>query len=364
MRGLYVHIPFCTHICTYCDFVKTMAREEKKARYVDALLQEIERIHPTGFETVHIGGGTPSCLSNKDLKRVIDAAMRAAKNPSEVAIECNPNDITKSKAMMLKRAGVNRVTLGVQTFDDAQLKRLNRSHKAKDVRQAFSLLRACGLHNIAVDLIFGLPLQTLEDVTKDLDRVIQLGPSHISTYELIFEPQTVLYYNYQRGRVLPVDEDDAALMYETIVNQLEKANYKQYEISNFAKDHFVSQHNLLVWRDADYIGVGAGAHSKVKCQRYGNIRSISGYINAIEKGHDVCAFQEPHEGVRDALIMGLRLNEGVHLPTLKSRFGVDVMTRYPEVAKHITEGLLEIKAEWLMLTNRGRLLGNNVFAIF
>ncbi len=364
MQGLYIHIPFCTHICTYCDFVKTMARENKKRRYVDALIKALNKIEAQTFDTVHIGGGTPSCLDHALLGRVIETAIKVAKHPKEVAIECNPNDITIEKAEMFKTLGINRVTLGVQTFNGRQLKALNRSHQSADVKSAFSILRSVGLDNIAVDLIFALPGQTLEDLKVDLHQLIELAPRHISTYELIFEPHTVLYYNYQRGRVNPTDQDAAAQMYEMIVETLTEASYKHYEISNFAKDDHVSLHNLLVWQDEDYIGVGAGAHSKVGNTRYGNTRSIEGYINAIDNNESPRAFTEKHEGIRDAMIMGLRLNEGVHVPTLNKKYHTNLFKAYPAIKQKMTEGLLVFENNRLMLSNRGRLLGNLVFEIF
>ncbi len=365
MEGLYVHIPFCKTICAYCDFVKEAAKPQKQRVYVEALKKELfERSDKfASLKTVYIGGGTPSHLEVFDFEEVLRALRkRVPQALDEFSVECNPEDVRPELLETLKKYGVDRISLGVQTFKESHLRLLNRTHGPKDVENAVKRLRWHGFDNVNVDMMFAIPGQTLREVEEDLARVLALDVEHVSYYSLILEENTRFHRLYERGELSLVDEETEGTMYETVIDTLSDAGYTHYEISNFAKNGKECRHNLAIWKDGDYGGVGAGAHGKHDGHRRHNPERVRDYTNALQRGEDCCEIY-PYEAKRDTLLMGLRLLKGIDLDEFASRFQTDLFKEYPELSKMIEKGLLKVEDRRLSFTRKGLLLGNEVFMI-
>jgi oxygen-independent coproporphyrinogen III oxidase len=362
MRGLYIHIPFCESICHYCDFVKRIPKDDAMVTdYLDVLSREIAhyRSRYESFDTIYVGGGTPSMLSKEDLDRLF--LMLQGLNPLEYTIEVNPESYTTQKGLRMKAAGINRVSLGVQTTDPGMRRYLNRRHSDDDVLFAINDLRRIGITNISVDLIFGIPGQTRAMIDRDLEMVRSLRPDHLSWYQLILEEKTVFHHLYRHGMFTPVAEDELALTYRHVTDALEGSGYRQYEISNYAAEGKESLHNTLYWTMQDYVGVGLGAHGFIDGVRYENNRLLGEYEKAFVKDSHMTT---PDERMADHMIFGLRMNRGVDLDEIKRLYGRDPFEAYPELDDHLNEGLVMIEDNRIMLTERGRLLGNQVFMAF
>jgi oxygen-independent coproporphyrinogen-3 oxidase len=367
LTALYIHIPFCDKICIYCDFHKEMAKDSKKQRYIDALLKELGSYQNQlkDLKTVYIGGGSPTSLSNSDLIKVLQSINEVidVDKLEEFTIEANPNNITKEKADVLYSFGVNRVSMGVQTFNDEHLQFLNREHKEEDIKESIRLLRQAGITNINIDMIFSLPNQTLNELRYDLDNVITLNPSHISYYSLIFEEKTKLYYLLEKNEVSTNSEDLEALMYNEIINSLKSNGYLHYEISNYAKEGFESKHNLVYWKNMDYLGIGSGSHSLYDNKRFFNIRNVSKYIENVFTNQSSKQHEEI-EPLREEMMMGLRLIEGINVTEVENKYKINLLDTYPKLNYYIKEGLLKIENNKLSFTKTGLMLGNLVFSIF
>ncbi|TVP94223.1 MAG: radical SAM family heme chaperone HemW [Acholeplasmatales bacterium] len=364
MRGLYVHIPFCRTICTYCDFVKEVGTLQKRGRYLEALMKEIVMVEASlsDVQTLYFGGGTPSLYDPEALKILLQTihARVDPKHVVETTIECNPEDVTASFAQGIKALGIDRVSLGVQTFQPTLLDFLHRKHTAETAINAMRHLRLAGFTRISIDMISGLMGQTMPMLEDDLKQLLHLEPDHVSYYSLILEENTRLWHLMRRGLVTPIDEDLEADMIETVVQTLKHAGYEHYEISNFARPNQASRHNLLYWQDEDYVGVGAGAHGRIGAKRHENIHSVKHYIEAIEAGRLPRVRTVPVEGMKEALMMGLRLTRGVSLEQLEKRYGQPVYATHPRLLEARQLGLLEEVAGFLRFTSRGRMLGNEV----
>ncbi len=367
LTALYVHVPFCNQICTYCDFHKEMATFDKKQTYINALNTEIifHQKQYQNLQTIYIGGGTPTALDLELLESLLQTIKQNIdlKQIIEYSIEGNPNDITKELVSLLKEYGVNRVSLGVQTFQPHHLIFLNRSHQNSDVLRAVTLLREGGITNINIDMIFSLINQTMEELEDDLQQIIKLPITHISYYSLILEEKTVLDYLYNQNKISINSEDLEGTMYTLVIDTLENHGFKQYEISNFTNCDLPSLHNLIYWQNKDYLAVGSGAHSLLDEKRYYNVRNVSKYIDAI---HNNLPYQTSYEREKlsEEMIMGLRLLQGIHIPSLEELYKITLLDTYPEITTFIREGLLEIQNDYLRLTKQGLLLGNLVFAYF
>jgi oxygen-independent coproporphyrinogen III oxidase len=362
MKGLYIHIPFCEHICHYCDFVKRIPKDsEMMDTYLDHLIKEIHsyHLHFQTIQTIYIGGGTPSMLSVLQLEKLL-IALKDIK-PIEFTIEVNPESYQFEKGLLFKKYGINRVSLGVQTFNETILKSLNRKHTNKDVYSAITHLKSIGLDNISVDLIYGLPKQTIEDLDVDLKTINSLDIPHVSCYSLILEEKTVFYHRYLKGDFKPISEDLEAMMYEKVMKDLKAFGYEHYEISNFAKDSNYSKHNLIYWTNQPYIGVGLGAHGYIDGMRTYNNRQLPAYYRQYQASKE-CVKKD--DMIRDELIFGLRKLSGISLSSFKETYGQDVFDLYPQLKEKITLGLIEIDGDMLKLTYQGLFLGNQVFMVF
>ena len=369
MAGLYIHIPFCSSRCVYCGFYSTTGLELRE-RYVDAVCKEIkmrgERVRKGEGEkvsTIYLGGGTPSQLSIQQLERILTTIYiyNKVEGTAEVTIEMNPDDVNLEFAKALFAMGINRVSMGVQTFNDERLRFLHRRHNASQVPQAVDTLFKAGFRNISIDLMYGFPNQTLEEWEADIDKALELDVEHISTYCLMYEEGTALYKLLEQGKVSEIDEELERKMYYTLINRLESAGYDHYEISNFARPGYRSRHNSSYWRGIPYIGIGAAAHSFDIRTRSWNVADIHQYMEAMERGER--PFEEEVIDIdtryNDAITVALRTKEGLDLTTLP-----DDQRQYciANAKRHIDAQLLKLADNHLALTKEGLFVSDMVMS--
>jgi oxygen-independent coproporphyrinogen-3 oxidase len=371
--GLYLHIPFCAAICNYCNFNRGLLDDAVKRRYVDALVTEIERAAEpaTPVDTIYFGGGTPSLLTAPEIARVLDACRRSftLAGDHEITLEANPETISRDLLAGYRAAGVNRLSFGVQSFDDRELRRLGRLHSADTARRAVATAREAGFDNLSLDLMMWLPEQRVEEWLTSVDALIALGPDHASLYLLELYPNAPLKEDMARAGWSLAPDDDAATMYLDGLARLEAAGYEQYEISNVARPSRRARHNIKYWQDGEWLGFGCGAHSTRHGIRWRNVAATMDYIARIGEGADVVAERramDAEERLEDALFTGLRLVAGIDLETIAARYGVDVWSRYgAELQRAVDAGLLlHEPRRRLALTRRGMLLANEVMAVF
>lgn len=347
--GIYIHIPYCVRKCLYCDFCST-AERESAGEYVKALLSEMEGAKGLSCDSVFIGGGTPSVLG-KELLRVSDGAEKYFKieNNAEYTVEVNPGTVDYELLREMKNRGVNRLSIGAQSFNDNELAALGRIHTVKDIYAAFDAARCAGFENINLDLMLSTPNQTIKSVKNTLNRVKELAPEHVSAYSLIIEENTPFY-----GMELNLpDEDEEREIYRYTVEFLGDAGLSRYEISNFARGGFESRHNMKYWTEKEYIGFGAAAHSFYKNERFSNTGDINMYIKGLGRGIER-EYITPKEREKERFMLGLRLAKGIKY---EGEFE-DI------IKKLVSEGLLEIKEGYVRLTEKGFDLGNLVFMEF
>jgi oxygen-independent coproporphyrinogen III oxidase len=373
MLGLYLHIPFCSAICNYCNFNRGLLDEALKARYVDALDAEIRRAAEpdTPADSIYFGGGTPSLLSGAEIARLVNACREsfAFASDGEVTLEANPETVTGDSLAAYRRGGVNRVSFGVQSFRDEELQRLGRLHSADRARCAFETAREAGFQNISLDLMMWLPQQRVEDWLESVDALITLGPEHASLYLLELYPNAPLREEMARGGWSQAPDEDAAAMYEEALARLDRAGYEHYEIANVAKSGFRAVHNVKYWQDGAWLGFGCGAHATRAGERWRNVPATMEYVLRIERGESPVAERRAlsrQERLEDALFTGLRLAEGLDLETISTRYGLDVWQRYgPDLVPCVEGGLLVHEpGRRLRLTRSGMLLANEVMAVF
>lgn len=370
--GLYIHIPFCRARCAYCDFNTYAGLEALHTDYVRALVREIRRIsQPLRAETLYLGGGTPTVLSPEYLRAILAACRERFEmaDEAEVTSEANPGTLDEGYLASLRGLGVNRLSLGVQSFDDGLLRLLGRIHTSGQAAETYRLARRAGFANINLDLIYGLPTQTRPQWQETLEHGLALGPDHLSLYALTLEEGTPLHAQVARGELPQPDPDLAADMYLLAQETLAGAGYRHYEISNWARPGHECRHNLTYWRNGPYLGFGAGAHSWFGGRRYYNVLSPQEYIQRLSDGASPLAESEEIDEaleMAETMILGLRLvEEGVSFEGFARRFGQEMETVYREELKELRElGLIEVTEERVRLTERGRLLGNEVFERF
>jgi oxygen-independent coproporphyrinogen-3 oxidase len=402
-QALYIHIPFCTQKCFYCDFTTYALRGQPVADYIDALTREIQdtaAAHPGELRSIFIGGGTPTALTAPQLQRLLDAVRANFQWSEDVefTVEANPGLLDAEKLAVLRLGGVNRLSIGVQTFNEALLARIGRDHSVRDVYESIAAARAAGFENISIDLIFGLPGQTLADVAASVQAALALKLTHYSLYGLILEDKTVFSVQNKRGElVLPPEEEETA-MYELLMTELARAGYVQYEISNFALPGYESRHNMTYWRNAPYLGLGVGATGYVNGVRYENVRSVKQYIKRVgavgEKqgmatgatpiqiavplgtAHDTAADVRHTsqvvlraEAMENFMMLGLRMLRGVHADEFRTQFGAEADMEQifaQPLAAMLKQGLLthEEQSGRYHLTQTGILFGNVVFGAF
>ena len=361
----YVHIPFCTQICYYCDFSKVFIKNQPVDSYLEHLLEEFRSYDIQKLRTLYIGGGTPTALSAPQLEVLLDGLTKNLDLSAleELTIEANPGDLDADKIAILKNSAVNRVSLGVQTFDDKMLKKIGRSHLEKDIYENIDRLKLAGFDNISIDLIYALPGQTMEQVKENVAKAIGLDIPHMSLYSLILENHTVFMNRMRRGKLPLPKEELEAEMFEYIIAELERAGFEHYEISNFSKSGFESRHNLMYWDNAEYYGIGAGASGYVNGIRYKNHGPIRHYLSAVEDGN--ARITEEHlsqkEQMEEEMFLGLRKKSGVSMARFEEKFGRSFDGLYGETVRDLVQqGLMQIEGDRVRMTKRGLFLGDTV----
>ncbi len=374
--SLYLHIPFCHTRCYYCDFNTYAGMLPLREPYVRALLSEIALAgelaqHADGgvrrSRTLFFGGGTPSLLTVEQVTRLLHACREAfaVDEDAEITLEANPGTLNREQLAGLRAAGINRLSLGSQSFDAELLKTLGRIHTPEEITQALHHARAAGFTSINLDFMFGLPGQTMRHWQETLDQALALHPEHFSLYSLIIEEGTPFYTWAEEGRIIPGDEDLCADMYEYADERLQGEGYINYEISNWALPGHASRHNLTYWQNLPYLGLGAGAHSFFADKRFSNERDPQVYIQTLKKRQLPIVESETIERLQqmsETAFLALRMAQGLHLPTFEERFAESFASFVGNRLRIVEEaGLLEQDDGWLRLSKRGRLLGNEVF---
>lgn len=371
-KAVYLHIPFCEHICYYCDFNKVFLKNQPVDDYLDALEREIvlslEQYPTDEIETIFIGGGTPTALNEVQMKRLMDMVERhllpLATNNLEYSVEANPNFVSAEKLDTMKQGGVNRVSFGVQTFDDGGLERIGRTHRADDVFATVTEA-AKRFDNISIDLMFGLPEQTLEQIERDLDLAFKLPIQHVSSYSLILEPHTVFAIQDRKGKLRLPGEDIEVAMYLKVMETLERRGLKQYEISNYSVEGRESRHNQVYWQNEEYYGFGAGAHSYLNGERRANVAPIPHYIKAEGLPVRSTTTLETFERMEEELFLGLRMRSGVSFETFEVKYGVSMESVFGHVMAELkAKQLIETTDTHIRLTESGLPLANEAFAAF
>ena len=358
IKGLYVHIPFCAHTCGYCDFAKAKYNSGLANRYLNELEKEICAIGQKEFETVYVGGGTPTSLSSEQLDRLL-SFLSGFGGKKEFTVEINPETFDLEKAMIMKKHGVNRVSIGIQSFNERLLNEMDRSHNNEDTFNTLKYLDEAGIKNRSIDLMYGFNSQSLEDLESDLEKAVNLDVTHISIYELEVHEKTMFgINNYQLA-----DEETRYLMYRKIIEYLNAHSYKQYEVSNFALPYSQSQHNLIYWHYEDYYGAGLAACGKIGNERYENTHNFMDYLNG---NYRLEVNKLSLEEVRfEAIMMGLRLVEGINIERYNEKHGCQLLKHYDKaIEKNVNKGLLRIDNGCLKTTSMGMMVLNDILVDF
>ncbi len=365
--GLYIHIPFCARKCNYCDFYSLSHSQEREEEYIDALCDHIERERELykncEFDTVYIGGGTPSVLSPYSLERVVNTVKKhlILTQGGEFTIEVNPCSVTREKLLLYKTLGINRLSMGVQSANDTELKRLGRLHTKKEAEKAFSLARECGFDNVSLDLMFGLPNQTLDDFQASLDFVTALSPEHISAYGLKIEKNTPFGKNIN-SLALPT-EDEEYEMYLALCNSLKEKDYEQYEISNFAKRGYRARHNIKYWLAEEYVGFGPSAHSYFDGVRYYYGSDIDSYIKGERKKiNETDNTLTEIEKMDEYVMLRLRLCDGVDTDEFEALFKKSFQDEYPKILDFVKSGHVVHQNGKIAFTKDGFFVSNYILS--
>lgn len=370
MAGIYLHIPFCKTRCIYCDFYST-TRSELITRYIHALCNELEMrkeyLKEEKIETVYFGGGTPSQLGEEDFQQIFKAIQKhyGLEDCREITLEANPDDLSKEYLQMLSALPFNRISMGIQTFDDATLQLLNRRHNATQAIEAVKRCRQAGFQNISIDLIYGLPGETEQRWAQDLQQAVSLDVEHISAYHLIYEEGTPLYKMLQQHSVSQVDEDSSLNFFSTLIDTLSAAGYEHYEISNFCKPGMYSRHNTSYWQGIPYLGCGPSAHSFDGGSREWNVASLNQYLSSIEQGQRQHETEQLDTQTRynEYIITGMRTMWGISTEELKKKFG-DRLWKYclEQASSYLENGKLELHNDRLKLTREGIFISDGIMS--
>ena len=370
----YIHIPFCEHICFYCDFNKVFIEGQPVDDYIESLIKEIRltkaKFPSDNTETIYIGGGTPTSLSASQLDVLLKGVREELpfKDGDEFTVEANPGDLTLEKLKVLQNYGVNRVSMGVQSFNDRLLKKIGRKHSAKDVYDTMKIFEEANFDNISIDLIFALPNQTIEDFEDTLNQALSLDLPHYSMYSLILENKTMFYNWARQGRLHLPGIDVEGDMFELAIDKMTKAGRHQYEVSNFAKPGKESQHNLIYWNNEHYYGLGAGASGYLGNIRYKNHGPIQHYLKPLENDElPTITIEELsiENQMEEEMFLGLRKTEGVSIKKFEQKFNRSLDTVYGKTIQQlIEEKLIKKENDYVSLTSKGLILGNEVFKEF
>ena len=370
MAGIYIHIPFCAKRCLYCDFFSSTDMQFKTP-YIQAIIREMELrkdyIDNEPIETIYFGGGTPSQLGEKDFEKIFDAINRIfdTSQCQEITLEANPDDMTPEYVASLQKLPFNRISMGVQSFQEKDLRFLNRRHNREQAIRAVALCKEHGISNINIDLIYGLPGQTLDEWSLNLEEAIQLDVPHISAYHLIYEERTALYKLLKEGGITPVDEELSVSLFSTLINRLTKAGYLHYEISNFARPGYISQHNSSYWLGKKYIGIGAAAHSYNGSNRLWSVSSLPLYLKGIATETPAVEIEELDENTQynDFIITRLRTMWGIQLQKIKELFGEEKWNYLKHQAEpYLQQDLLNLQNEPLKLSKKGIFISDGILS--
>ena len=380
MASLYIHIPFCEHKCIYCDFYSITPSDSREKRhpligqFLSALETEIQlraedsRFRET-FETIFFGGGTPSLLHPSEIEKILNllASRFSIQTDAEITLETNPGTVDREKFSALRSAGINRISIGIQSFYDEDLRFLTRIHTASEAKKCVQDAYAAGFENVSFDLIFSLPNQTLQRWKSNLEQAIELQPTHISCYSLIIEPLTPLFHMVQTNQVVPLDTDSDAELYEFTIEFLTSHGYEQYEVSNFAKPNFKCLHNLNYWNHSNYLGFGPSAHSFWKNERWWNISDITAYIKRLdERTFPLSGGEHLTEAqlMEETILLGLR-SDGIDLKQFRERFAHELLTEYEStVTELIEQGHAQLDGGRLRLTAKGYMVCDEICQSF
>jgi putative oxygen-independent coproporphyrinogen III oxidase len=377
--SLYIHIPYCISKCPYCDFNSHVVPEIPEQGYTDALLRELETYgnlddwRGRTVQSIFFGGGTPSTFHVDSIGKLLAwvAATFPINADCEITLEANPGTVDSAKFFGYRDAGVNRISVGVQSFQPRLLKFLGRIHSADEARTALKIVKRAGFNNFNLDLIYASPGQTLTELEADLDAALEIQPPHLSAYNLTFEEGTPFHHEYRNGKIKSLGEDEEIAMAELIENKLNEAGLRRYEISNYARPDFHSRHNINYWRYGDYLGLGAGAHSYARAsvgglsgQRWSNEKNPARYMALVQKNRQAVVDREEIDCAKAAgefMFLGLRMTEGISTQLFSSRFGKPPVDFYPQIQDWLEEDLLVEKAGRLRFTQKGFLLANAIF---
>lgn len=370
MAGIYIHIPFCKTRCIYCDFYST-TRSELKGRYIRALCKELQMrkdyLGGEAVETIYFGGGTPSQLADEDFRQVFATIqdVYGMEHCREVTLEANPDDLTEEYTAMLHRLPFNRISMGIQTFDDTTLKLLNRRHNAAQAIEAVCRCRRAGFSNISIDLIYGLPGETDERWQRDLQQAVGLNVEHISAYHLTYEEGTRIYEMLQARRIREVEEDSSLRFFCTLIDTLAAAGYEHYEISNFCRPEMHSRHNTAYWKGVPYLGCGPSAHSFDRLAREWNVASLDDYMHAIEEGNRRFETERRNRTTcyNECVMTSLRTRWGIPMDDVEQTLGPDLRQYCMDMARpHLQNGKLEMRNNHLCLTREGIFISDGIIA--
>jgi len=364
VKGLYIHIPFCVQKCKYCDFASYVGQESRIDEYLHRLQCEMQQYKDAKIDTVFIGGGTPSVLGAERISQL----MQGIKNnfslaPNcEITMESNPGTLDEKKIHSMLENGINRVSVGVQSFNDAELEAIGRIHNAELAYNSICLLKSYGFTNINLDLMTALPFQTMDSLKNSLKTAVSLPITHISAYSLIIEDNTPLEREYSQGKLILPTEDEDRNMYKFAVEYLRENGFVRYEISNFAKWGFECRHNIKYWSCDEYIGIGAAAHSYIGAKRYSNPTGLLDYISG---GKDEEVVLEPNDKISEFMMMGLRMDRGINCSEFKKRFGVRIEEIFSkQIEKFISLGLMKQCGDNYSLTDMGIDISNSILCEF
>jgi oxygen-independent coproporphyrinogen III oxidase len=372
MAGIYIHIPFCKKLCFYCDFYHIVSVKDSSS-FVDALLKETSQrkdyLKNETVTTIYFGGGTPSVFSIEEIGRILTNINSnfSISNDCEITIELNPDDVTPEYLMSLKALNINRISLGIQSWHDPDLKMLNRRHDSAQAARALTNTLNAGFDNVTIDLIYGLPGMTVKDWESNLDFSFTFDIKHLSAYHLTIEQGTVFGKMLQKGDISEIDENDSAAQFNTLIEKAENAGFVQYEISNFGKPGFFSKHNSNYWKQVNYLGLGPSAHSFNGYSRQWNVRDLKGYINAVNKGKPYFESEDLDTKTRfnEYIMTSLRTMWGIDLEYVETTFekeGYDYVLNL--AGKYRNYGLMNLEKNSLVLTNQGKLISDNIISEF
>jgi oxygen-independent coproporphyrinogen-3 oxidase len=373
--GLYLHFPYCISKCPYCDFNSYQLKEDNQiSSYISALYQEItaysQKLKKSNIKTIYLGGGTPTILSGTQICNILEFCKEKYKidKDAEITIEANPGTLNGEKIKLLTESGINRLSLGAQSFDNIFLKKLGRIHNTQEIIDSYYLAREAGFNNINIDIMFALPDQTTEDLQATLKKAVSLKPDHLSLYNLTIKPGTEYYKEYKRGKLKLSTEDEEFDMYNWAINFLEESGFDHYEIANFARPHKRSIHNMIYWQNKPYLGIGAGAYSFIRGYRYMNYENPARYIKEIMSGKlpiDNGEKLSLRKRMIETIILGLRTKDGVIYKKFQTRFGINLNDIFSkQVNKLVNLRLLQKDNYKIKLTNKGIFLANTVFREF